>query len=185
MTNLFSEHNYSILVSIGSILLFIFVIKLVAWYHLFKSFKKFIDTIEYFFWQKAIFAVSMASIVGALIYQEIYNTPVCPLCWQQRMLIYAVAIVSGVSIYTKDKLSHWSIIILSGFGLYIASHHYYYHYLKYVVNNPLALPCDAEGIACSESAIGAVFGFVTIPFMAICVFTPFLVFSYFAWRKTK
>jgi disulfide bond formation protein DsbB len=138
--------------------------------------RAFVDSIGYFVWMKIIFLISLASIVGALIYQEIYMTPVCPLCWQQRMLIYAVAIISGVSIYVKDKLAHYSILIISAFGFYIAAGHYYYHYLKYVVKNPLALPCDAEGI---------VFGFVTIPLMSICVFTPFLIAGYFAWKKSK
>lgn len=185
MQNILSEHNFSILVAASSLILFVFSIKVLGWYHIFKSFRKFIDALSYFVWLKIIFLISSASIVGALIYQEIYNTPVCPLCWQQRMLIYAVAIVSGVSIYVKDKLAHYSILMLSAFGLYIATGHYYYHYLKYVVNNPLSLPCDAEGIACTESPIGAVFGFVTIPLMSICVFTPFLIAGYFAWKKSK
>ncbi len=185
MQNILSEHNFSLVVAVSSLILFIFSVKVFAWYHIFKSMRSFIDSIGYFVWMKIIFLISLTSIVGALIYQEIYNTPVCPLCWQQRMLIYAVAIVSGVSIYFKDKLAHYSILIISVFGFYIAAGHYYYHYLKYVVNNPLALPCDAEGISCTESPIGAVFGFVTIPLMSLCVFTPFLIAGYFAWKKSK
>jgi hypothetical protein len=101
------------------------------------------------------------------------------------MLIYAVGIISLISIYIKDKLAHYSIFAISAFGLWIAAHHYYYHYIRYVLGDLISLPCDAEGIACSESPIGAVFGFVTIPFMSLCVFIPLLIISYLAFRNIK
>jgi disulfide bond formation protein DsbB len=180
-----TQENFSVLVSAGCLALLISSLLVLVLYFTNSKIRKSIKSLDYSFFMQSIFSITFVSIVGALIYQEYYNTPVCPLCWQQRMLIYSIGIVSAISLMIKDRLAHYYILAIAAFGLYIASNHYYYHYLKYVKHDLISLPCDAEGVACSESPIGAVFGFVTIPFMSICVFVPFLIISYFAYIKTK
>ena len=180
-----SQETFSIFVSAGCILLLSSSLLILLTFFISNKFKKYILSLDYFIFIKSIALIFLSSIVGALIYQEYYNTPVCPLCWQQRMLIYSVGIISFISLLIKDKLVHYYICAISAFGLWIATNHYYYHYLKYVKQDLISLPCDLEGIACSESPIGAVFGFVTIPFMSICVFIPFIIISYFAYLKSR
>jgi disulfide bond formation protein DsbB len=180
-----NQDQFSILVSLGCLFLLIASTLLLFFYFINKKTQGFINSLRYETFIKSIFVIFLSSIIGALIYQEYYNTPVCALCWQQRMLIYCVGIISFIGLLLKDKMVHYYIGVVSTFGLYIAIGHYYYHYLKYVKADLISLPCDAEGIACSESPIGAVFGFVTIPFMSICVFVPFIIISYFSYRKTK
>ncbi len=180
-----TQENFSIIVSLGCLTLLILSLLVLFFYFANKKIKNNILSLDYNVFMKSIFIIFLISIFGAIIYQEYYNTPVCPLCWQQRMLIYSIGIISAISILIKDKLAHYYILTIGAFGLYIASGHYYYHYLKYVKNDLISLPCDAEGIACSESPIGAVFGFVTIPFMSICVFVPFIIISYFAYNKSR
>lgn len=180
-----TQEYFSIIVSLGCLALLMSSLLVLFSYFISKKIRNTILSFDYSIFMKSIFAIFIISIFGAIVYQEYYHTPVCPLCWQQRMLIYSIGIISTISILIKDKLAHYYILAIGAFGLYIASGHYYYHYLKYVKHDLISLPCDVEGIACSESPIGAVFGFVTIPFMSICVFIPFIIISYFAYIKSR
>lgn len=101
------------------------------------------------------------------------------------MVIYSILIVALVGAMIKDKIAYLYLGALSLFGLYLAITHYYYHFIKYVLKDELSLPCDAAGVSCSESAIGVVFGFVTIPLMSICVFASVLTLAILAYYKSK
>lgn len=123
-----------------------------------------------------ILGISGAAVVGALIYQLAYLTPVCELCWWQRIFLFPVAIVSGAALVTRSRDAHVPIAVLSAIGLAYALYHYWYHYQGLVLGNVLALPCSSGGLlpACTESPI-LTFGFVTIPLMGIAVFSMLLL----------
>jgi disulfide bond formation protein DsbB len=176
--------NYSYLVSAGCLMLLATSIIILILYFTNNKYKKIINSVDISIFGQAAFYITLISIAGALIYQEHYNTPVCPMCWQQRMIIYAILIVSLVGTLVKDKMNYIYIGALSLYGIYLASEHYYYHFIKYVLKDELSLPCDATGVACSDSVIGAVFGFVTIPLMSLCVFISILSLSIFAHFKS-
>lgn len=131
----------------------------------------------------AIGFLSLASIVGALVYQVAYLTPVCELCWWQRVFLFPIAIVAFVAYWYKTREAHVTAAILAVLGLFYALYHYYFHFQGLVLGNQLALPCSAGGLlpACTESPI-LTFGFVTIPFMGILVFTTTLILAYLAHR---
>lgn len=126
----------------------------------------------------AIAAISIASVVGTLIFQLLYETPVCELCWWQRIFLYPIVIIAPVALWYKTREAHVTIAILSGFGLWYALYHYYYHFQRFVLGNTLTLPCSYGGLmpACTDSPI-LIFGFATIPFLGIMVFGSMLMLS--------
>ncbi len=136
---------------------------------------------DYKWYLAALAAISIVSIIGSLTYQLVYETPVCELCWWQRIFLYPVSVISLVALWYKTREAHVTIGILSLFGLWYASYHYYYHFQGFVLGNKLTLPCSYGGLmpACTDSPI-LVFGFATIPFMGIMVFGSMLMLSFLA-----
>jgi disulfide bond formation protein DsbB len=128
--------------------------------------------------------ISLGSVVGALIYQLAYLTPVCELCWWQRIFLFPISIVAAVAVWRGAREAHVTTAILSAFGLFYSAYHYYYHFQGLVLGNVLSLPCSSGGLlpACTESPI-LTFGFVTIPLMGILVFSSMLILAFFAHRK--
>jgi disulfide bond formation protein DsbB len=152
-----------------------------------ESVRNKLDKINYFNYIYAILLVSTLAVSGSLVYQLIYSTPVCELCWWQRIFLYPTVIISLVAyIWRKGKDSHINIFILSTLGLIYACYHYYYHFKGFVLGQKVELPCSYGGLmpACTDSPI-LVFGFVTIPFMGIMVFVSLLILSYLAYRRNK
>ncbi len=137
----------------------------------------------------AIAAIGIASVVGTLIFQLAYETPVCELCWWQRIFLYPIAVIAPVALWYKTREAHVTVAILSGFGLWYALYHYYYHFQRFVLGNTLTLPCSYGGLmpACTDSPI-LIFGFATIPFLGIMVFGSMLMLSGLAFvvlRKNR
>lgn len=128
-------------------------------------------------------ALALASTIGALIYQLVYLTPVCELCWWQRIFMFPLIAIIGVALYTKERTAHITTGVLATAGLMYATYHYYYHFQGLVLERTLSLPCSSFGLlpSCTDSAI-LLFGFVTIPLMAVLSFGAILIFVYFAYR---
>lgn len=134
----------------------------------------------------ALSFVGAAGVIGALVYQLAYATPVCELCWWQRIFLFPIPIIALVALWYRAHAAHVTIAILSALGLFYALYHYYYHFQGLVLGNAVSLPCSTGGLlpACTESPI-LTFGFVTIPLMAALAFLSFLMLSYFAHRAAR
>ena len=165
----------------GSIALFAMLVAVGISYWLSAGVRARIQRIPYFWFIAAIAAVACISIAGSLIYQLVYETPVCELCWWQRIFLYPVSVITLVALWYKSRETHVTVAILSAFGLWYASYHYYYHFQAFVLGNKLTLPCSYGGLlpACTDSPI-LVFGFATIPFLGIMVFGGMLILAGFA-----
>lgn len=139
--------------------------------------------IEYTKYLAALAAISVVSIVGSLIFQLVYETPVCELCWWQRIFLYPVSVIALVALWYRTREAHVTIGILALLGFLIASYHYYYHFQRFVLGNVLALPCSYGGLlpACTDSPI-LIFGFATIPLMGIMVFGSMIAVALLAHR---
>lgn len=174
---------YSTILTIGSIGIFIGLLGLLVSSFTTKSGLKFVRAIRYEQYIALIAAVSVTSIIFSLVYQLVYETPVCELCWWQRIFLYPVSVISLVALWFRTKETHITTAILAGFGFYIACYHYYYHFQGYVLGKTLSIPCSFGGLlpACTKSPI-LVFGFATIPFMGIMVFGSFLILAWFAYK---
>jgi disulfide bond formation protein DsbB len=174
---------YSTILTVGSVGIFLSLLGLLVASLTTKSGKTLTSRIRYEQYIALIAAISVASIIFSLTYQLVYETPVCELCWWQRIFLYPVSVISLVALWFRTRETHITTAILAGFGLYIACYHYYYHFQGYVLGKTLSIPCSFGGLlpACTNSPI-LVFGFVTIPFMGIMVFGSFLILAWFAFK---
>ncbi len=174
---------YSTILVSGSIALFVGAVGIGILALVLPSIRARLAGIEYAKYLAALAAISFVSIVGSLIFQLIYETPVCELCWWQRIFLYPVIVIALVALWYRTREAHITIGILSLLGFFIAVYHYYYHFQRFVLGNVLALPCSYGGLlpACTDSPI-LIFGFATIPFMGIMVFGSLIAVALLAHR---
>lgn len=177
---------YSTLVTTGLFLLTAGLVGCLALCALVPAFKEHVNRHTYRQLYGAIAAIVAASILGALVYQVLYATPVCELCWWQRIFLFPIAIVALVAAWYRTKEAHVTVSVLALIGLLYAVYHYYLHFQGLVLGNPLAVPCSSGGLlpACGDSPI-LTFGFVTIPFMGILVFINLLILAFFVHQKVR
>lgn len=177
---------YSVVLTLGSIGIFIGLFGLLTLSLTTKFVKQFTITIRYEQYLALIAVISVTSIIFSLTYQLVYETPVCELCWWQRIFLYPVSVITLVALWFRTREAHVTTAILAGFGLYIACYHYYYHFQGYVLGKTLSLPCSYGGLlpACTKTPV-FVLGFVTIPFMGILVFGSFLILAWLAYKVRK
>lgn len=177
---------YSTLLVSGSIAIFVALAGTCAMYLVSRTMRARIQQIPYERYIAALAVLSIVSIVGSLIFQLVYETPVCELCWWQRIFLYPVSVITLVALWFRTRETHVTVAILSAFGLWYALYHYYYHFQGFVLGNKLTLPCSYGGLmpACTDSPI-LVFGFATIPFMGIMVFGSILMLSGLAYAALR
>ncbi|KND49250.1 MAG: disulfide bond formation protein DsbB [Parcubacteria bacterium C7867-008] len=175
--------QYSILLSLGLLAIFTLLVVSSILYAAVPAVKDHVRKHSYANYLSAMALISVAAILGALIYQLAYLTPVCELCWWQRIFLFPISVIALVALWFKSREAHITIAILSVFGLFYALYHYYYHFQGLVLGNTLALPCSSGGLlpACTDSPI-LTFGFITIPFMGILVFSSMLILAFFAHK---
>lgn len=137
---------------------------------------------------KLIALFATVATVTVLVYQFVYNTPVCSLCWTQRIFMFPIEIIVLVALYYKDKINHVTTGVMACIGLLFASYHYYGHFQKFVLKSAetFPMPCSSSLLveSCLQSPI-LTYGFITIPFMAAIVFLAIIWLSYLAHKKTQ
>lgn len=173
---------YSTLLTVGSIGIFLFLGASL----LLGLFKERLKKVGYFQWISYLLLLSLIAVCASLTYQLVYMTPVCELCWWQRIFLYPVTVIALVGFWKRTTETHITTAILAGLGLFYALYHYYYHFQGFVLGNKLSLPCSYGGLmpACTDSPV-LVFGFVTIPFMGIMIFGSLLMIAWLAAKKLK
>lgn len=174
--------TYSTLLVAGSMAMFAVLLGMYMAYAFSPVVRERVIRIPYERYIAALAIVSLVSIAGSLIYQLVYLTPVCELCWWQRIFLYPVSVITLTALWFRTRETHVTVAILSAFGLWYALYHYYYHFQGLVLGNSLALPCSYGGLmpACTDSPI-LIFGFATIPFMGIMTFGSMLMLSGLAY----
>jgi disulfide bond formation protein DsbB len=174
---------YATVLSTGVILLAAYALGSLILYYFSESFRAKVGAKAYTAYLKSIALIAGISTIGVLIFQFIYDTKVCELCWWQRIGMFPIEIIVLATLlsHSREQIAHRSIALLALFGGSIAAWHYYEHVRSFVFGLASNLPCSAVGLtpACSESPI-LVFGFMTIPGMALCAFTTILVLCFFA-----
>ena len=150
---------------------------------LFPTLRKKLAEINYFTYVRVIALLALIATLSVLTYQFIFGLQVCSLCWWQRIFMFPIEIVLGVALYFKSKTDHVAVAILSLIGAGIALYHYADHFKNFVLGQASYLPCPATGLtpSCSHSVV-LVFGFVTIPFMALVIFISILWLCFLAHR---
>jgi len=109
------------------------------------------------------FLITLASLVGSLLYSNVLGFDPCALCWWQRIFIYPQVVIFFVAMIKKDKRVFDYIIPLSILVFIVAL---YNSYLQ--MDGVSLLPCDASGPSCSKVLVKE-FGYITIPIMSLTV----------------
>ncbi len=116
--------------------------------------------------------------LGSLFFSEIVGVPVCVLCWYQRIAMYPLVLVLGISLFPYDPAVVRYAGALTGVGWLIAL----FHVLVVAGIIPeSAQPC-VQGIPCAETYI-SLFGFLSIPVLSFLTFTLIGVLLFFVQRK--
>lgn len=109
--------------------------------------------------------VAATCTVGSLIYSEYFHFPPCLLCWYQRIAMYPMALLLLVAAVRRDRHVRWYTLPMAAVGAGISTYHY-------VIEWRPSLQSGACGIgpgSCTTIWFRQ-FGFVTLPFMALCGF---------------
>jgi disulfide bond formation protein DsbB len=106
-------------------------------------------------------AVAVVSTLGSLFLSEVANFIPCLLCWVQRGFMYPLAIALAFAPARKSRaISLWALA-----GSLVSIYHYAVEQIPSFADSDF---CSAT-IPCSFIWVEE-FGFVTIPFMALCGF---------------
>lgn len=108
--------------------------------------------------------VALAATAGSLIYSEVYGFEPCRYCWYQRIAMYPLVPVLLVGALRRDPAIRYYGLPLALGGGAVAL----WHYL--IQSFPSLDPgACTTGVPCSAKYVD-VFGFVSIPFMALSGF---------------
>jgi disulfide bond formation protein DsbB len=108
--------------------------------------------------------VAATSMGGSLYFSEVLGYVPCTLCWYQRIAMYPLAPMLGIAAVRRDPSVRVTGWVLAGSGAVISVYHYVIQWLP----NLEATSCSADN-PCSAVWVRE-FGFVSIPFMALCGF---------------
>ena len=108
--------------------------------------------------------VAAVATLGSLYYSEIVGFEPCPLCWYQRIAMYPLVAVLVVAWLRRDAGARWYAWPLTAIGAAIAVWHYVLEWM----------PADESALCGPGGGCGVadfrVFGFVSLPFMALMGF---------------
>ncbi len=178
--------EYSIALSIALIALSIGTIASIISYFTSAKARAFHQKQNYFTYIKLIGVFAVIATIGALVYQFVYATPVCEFCWWQRIFMFPIDIIALLSVSNSIRGNESIIAVLAMIGGLIAAYHYYFHVQVAILGKILEMPCSTLGIvpSCTESPV-IVFGFITIPLMALIVFLVILWLVFLSTKASK
>ena len=156
------------LLSFLTLLSNIFVVLFIV-LHIFSLLKIYVNLIIKLIEKKGVeiaFILSLVATLGSLYFSEIALFEPCKLCWFQRIFMYPLVVILGVSLLKKTKDVFYYVQPLSAVGALIAIYHYYFQ----INPNPLA-PCSSVGfsVSCNLNFFTH-YGYITIPWMSFSAF---------------
>jgi disulfide bond formation protein DsbB len=114
----------------------------------------------------AAWLVAAVATAASLFFSYVLEYPPCVLCWYQRICLFPLVVVLARGLFPLDLGAVRYALPLVGIGWLIAA----YHNLVYAGVVPESLQPCSQGVSCSEKYI-ELFGFVSIPLMALAGFT--------------
>jgi disulfide bond formation protein DsbB len=137
------------------------------------------------------FMVAGFAMFGSLWFSESANYNPCKLCWYQRTMMYPLAVVCGVALVRRwiaarrggdAEASQREItpyaLVLAGLGAVVSTYHYLLEWNPTWESNVCSLDVPCTTIWFRE------FGFVTLPFMALCGFVSIIILLSTTRRST-
>lgn len=127
----------------------------------------------------AAWIVSIVATLGSLYFSEIRGFIPCEMCWYQRILMYPLILLLGISVFRGDFYLKWYILPITILGVFTAS----MHYMEQKIPGFGGIKPCLDGVPCNIEYINY-FGFVTIPFMSLTAFILITLFLFFS-RKDR
>ncbi len=115
------------------------------------------------------FIISFFSSVGSYAYGEITGYAACILCWFQRIFMYPLPFLFGLSIIRKEKVVLPYTLLLSWVGALIALYQWIKDMLALYTDWSLACPAVSGLPSCDKIFVDAL-GYITIPMIAFNAF---------------
>jgi disulfide bond formation protein DsbB len=124
--------------------------------------------------------ISVGAVAGSLFYSEIAGFDPCKLCWLQRIFIYPQAVLFAVALVKNKKDVADYAVPLSAIGGLIAAYHYYIQ----LGGLPLITCSATDAGACAQRFV-MMFGYITIPMMALSAFALLFVAGLISQKYKK
>jgi disulfide bond formation protein DsbB len=118
----------------------------------------------------AAFLIALAATLGALFIGEVVGQMPCTLCWYQRIAMFPLVSILGLSIWRGDGMTRPYALpfVLAGFALAL------WHSGLYAGVIPQAIaPCTQDGPSCTDAAAQAILG-LPIPYLSLAAFAAIL-----------
>lgn len=132
-------------------------------------------------WLKYLaFAQALIATAGSLFFSEVMRLPPCSLCWYQRIAMYPLGLILGVSVIRRDGVARIYGLPLAVIGLLVTVYH---NLLYYKIIPDSITPCTS-GVSCTSKQLEWL-GFVTIPLLSLISFVVIVLSLYFAGRAEK
>jgi disulfide bond formation protein DsbB len=125
------------------------------------------------YWKEASFGLALIATSGSLYASNALGWTPCHLCWLQRILMYPLVILFGVSLLLDTDVVEYAVPMAT-IGGGIAG----YHYIIQRMEQFQSAGCSVTSVSC-DTEYTFYMGIVTIPLMA---FTAFLGILLLNWR---
>lgn len=145
-----------------------------------KTFYSYLVKFKPYFFSFA-FTVALVATLGSLFFSEIAKYNPCTLCWYQRILMYPLVLLLGLSLIKKEKIIVDYVLSMSVLGTVVAL----YHYLLQINLVP-SVVCSVVGYSASCSQrFEMEYGYITIPMMSLTAFFIISLLMFFQKRSEK
>ena len=128
------------------------------------------------YYREAAFVLGTTSTLGSLYMSKILEIPACEFCWYQRILIFLMPVILGVSIFMdKDDVADY-ILSLAMLGVPISLYHYIVQMTR------ISTSSCSTAVSCNSVQVHE-FGFVTMPWMSLTFFCSTVVLMLLSYRR--
>lgn len=134
-----------------------------------------IENLLLFMW-----VVALSATMGSLYFSEIRGYEPCELCWIQRIFMYPLVLIIGIAYLQRNARIAMTTAVLSIIGGAISLYHYGIQKVDFLSDSAPA--CGR--VSCTGEYIN-LFGFMTIPFLALTAFALITVSSLLVLKALK
>ncbi len=134
-----------------------------------------IENLLLFMW-----VVALSATMGSLYFSEIRGYEPCELCWIQRIFMYPLVLIIGIAYLQRNARIAMTTAVLAIIGGAISLYHYGIQKVDFLSDSAPA--CGR--VSCTGEYIN-LFGFMTIPFLALTAFALIAISSLLVLKALK